>query len=203
MEQLLTGLGLSGSAGLNAYLPMLIMGVMARLDVMQLQDPYDKLSSPLILGILVILLIIEMTADKIPAVDNLNDAIQTFIRPSAGALLFTASTAGVDATDPTMLTAASLLGGGMSAGSVHTVKAISRPGVTLTTAGFGNFFVSIIEDIISFFVSIFAILIPFIVLILSFSMVVIVGWIFWDYHRIRTYFPSEQTIYRRLPRLLN
>jgi Domain of unknown function (DUF4126) len=192
MESFLTGLGLSGSAGLNAYLPLWIMAVMNRLDMMELQEPYTTLSSYPVIALLTVLLLIEMTADKIPAVDSVNDMIQTIIRPSAGALLFVASTAGVGNADPTLVTVASLLGGGLSAGSVHATKASVRPGITLSTGGIGNFFMSIFEDIISFCVSIFAILIPFIVIFFSMSLVAILGWWVWDGKRTRKYFPKEK-----------
>jgi hypothetical protein len=196
MESFLTGLGLSGSAGLNAYLPLLIMGVMARLELMELNKPYDQLSSYPIIALITILLLIEMTADKIPAVDNINDIINTFIRPAVGALLFVASTAGVETDNPTLLTAASLIGGGLSAGSIHTAKATIRPGVTLTTGGMGNFLVSFLEDVVSFFVSIFAILIPFVVIFFSMSLVAILGWWMWDLGHARRYFPKESEDYR-------
>lgn len=191
MEQLLTGLGLSGSAGLNAYLPLLILGVMQRLDVVELTDPYNTLGSPLVLGVLVILLIVEMGADKIPAVDSLNDVINTAIRPTAGAVLFASSTGDLQTSDPSILTAASVLMGFVSAGSVHAVKAMVRPGVTVTTGGFGNFIVSLIEDVISFFVSVFAIFIPFIILIFTVSFFAIVGWWWWDWKRTRHYFGKQ------------
>lgn len=190
-ESILTGLGLSGSAGLNAYLPLLILGVMQRVKVVELAEPYDTIGHPLVLAILVVLLIIEMTADKIPAVDSLNDLINTGIRPAAGALLFTASTSTMQDTDPTLLTAASLLSGGISAGGIHAAKTAVRPGVTVSSGGMGNFFVSLIEDVISTMVSLFAVLLPFAVLLFAFSVVAIVGWWAWDWRRTRKYFGPE------------
>jgi len=192
MESALTGLGLSGSAGLNAYLPLLILGVMGRLDVMTLNEPYDLLTSIPVLLVVAVLLLIEMTADKVPAVDTLNDGINTLIRPLAGALLFAASTSAVQDVDPTTLTIASLVTGSFSAGSIHAIKATVRPGVTMSTGGIGNFFVSIFEDITSFIVSIFAILLPFIVIFFSLSVVALSGWVVWDIQRTRRYFPQEK-----------
>ena len=190
-ESILTGLGLSGSAGLNAYLPLLILGLMQRMEVIELAEPYDTIGHPLVLALLVVLLIIEMTADKIAAVDSLNDLINTGVRPAAGALLFTASTSTLQDADPTMLTAASLLSGGVSAGGVHAAKAAVRPGVTMSSGGLGNPFVSFIEDVISTIVSLFAVLLPFVVLLFSFSVVAIVGWWAWDWKRTRKYFVAE------------
>ena len=86
--ELLTGIftafGLSASAGLNAYIPLLIVGLLARYtDLLTLNSPWDTLVNPWIILMLCILIIIEMLADKIPAVNHINDLIQTFIRPAA------------------------------------------------------------------------------------------------------------------------
>jgi hypothetical protein len=188
---ILTGLGLSGSAGLNAYLPLFIMGVMHRLGWLTLTDPYDNISAWPIMILLGILLLIEMTADKIPAVDTANDAINTIIRPLAGAILFSASTGSMQNVDPTLMTAASLLSGSVAAGGIHAIKASVRPGVTLATAGMGNAFVSVIEDGISASVSLIAILLPFIVIFFFFSAVSLTGWIMWDTYRVRQYFRTS------------
>ena len=87
--ELLTGIfsafGLSASAGLNAYIPLLAIGIIDHYtDLLSLEKPWDTLSNPWILILLGILLIIEMLADKIPAVNHLNDLIQTVVRPAAG-----------------------------------------------------------------------------------------------------------------------
>ncbi len=94
--ELLTGIftafGLSASAGLNAYIPLLMVALLGRYtNLMQLTAPWDTLTNPWIILLLCILVIIEMLADKVPAVNHLNDALQTFIRPVAGAIVFAAS----------------------------------------------------------------------------------------------------------------
>jgi len=94
--ELLTGIftafGLSASAGLNAYIPLLIVGLLARYtDLLTLNSPWDTLANPWIILFLCILVIIEMLADKVPAINHINDLIQTFIRPAAGAIAFAAS----------------------------------------------------------------------------------------------------------------
>lgn len=193
METFLTGLGLSGSAGLNAYLPLMIVGVMHRLNWMEVAAPYDQLSSIPALVIVFILMLVEMTADKVPAVDHTNDLINTFIRPVAGALLFLASTSGVDDNmNPTLMIAVSIMAGSISAGSVHGIKATARPAVTFSTFGFGNMFVSLFEDIVAFVVSLFAILLPFIVIFFALSGLSLTCWLVWDLRRTRQYFRSLQ-----------
>ena len=85
--------GLSASAGLNAYIPLLVVGVIAHYtNLIKLNPPYDVLANPYILILIGILLIIEMLADKVPVANHINDLIQTFVRPVAGAIVFAAST---------------------------------------------------------------------------------------------------------------
>src|SRR5512136_1232252 len=139
MEALLgifSAFGLSASAGLNAYIPLLVIGVLAHYtDAIKLTPPFDTLANPWILIMLGILLIIEMLADKIPAVNHVNDLIQTFVRPAAGAIAFAASTDVIHGISPVLAMACGLL----VAGSVHIVKSAAvRPLVTATTAGAGN-----------------------------------------------------------------
>ena len=93
---LITGLGLAVAAGLNAYIPLMVAGLLVRFDVISFGDPYDILGSTPALVIVGILLAVELLADKIPAVDSVNDAIQTFIRPASGAVLFAAAAAGAE-----------------------------------------------------------------------------------------------------------
>ena len=166
-----TAFGLSASAGLNAYIPLLVVGVIAHYtDWITLNTPWDLLANPWVLIVLGILVIIEMLADKIPAVNHINDAIQTFVRPAAGAIAFAASAKVITDINPVL----ALICGLLVAGSVHVVKAAAvRPVVTATTGGAGNVPVSIAEDIISTVVSILAILVPILVAILLIVVIVL------------------------------
>ncbi|MBK8431447.1 MAG: DUF4126 domain-containing protein [Chloroflexi bacterium] len=152
--------GLSTSAGLNAYIPLLMVAVLGRFTTLiQLQEPFDALTSWWSIGALVILLAIEVTVDKIPAVDTINDGIQTFVRPAAGALLFASQANVISDVSPILAVIAGLI----LAGGVHTAKGITRPMVTASTAGTGNWVVSIMEDVTAFFVSLMAIILPIII----------------------------------------
>lgn len=154
--------GLSTSAGLNAYIPLLMVSLAARFPahdpLLKLAEPYDIMANVWVIGILVILLLIEMFVDKIPAVDTINDVIQTFVRPAAGAVLFAANANVVTDINPVFAIIAGLL----VAGSVHTAKGITRPAITATTAGTGNWLVSILEDATAVVISILSILVPII-----------------------------------------
>jgi hypothetical protein len=176
MEMLLgvfSAFGLSASAGLNAYIPLLVVGVIAHYfpSLLNLNQPWDLIANPWILILLGVLVIIEMLADKVPAVNHINDIIQTFIRPAAGAVVFAASAKVITDIHPLIALACGLL----VAGGVHVAKsAVVRPIVTATTAGAGNLPVSIAEDVISTIVSILAIILPIIMLILLVVLFVLV-----------------------------
>ncbi|MCB9438120.1 MAG: DUF4126 domain-containing protein [Anaerolineales bacterium] len=185
MEAIATGLGLSSSAGLNAYLPLLLFNLAVRFELIDAEGATaEKLASWQALAIFSILLIVEMIVDKVPVLDTLNDIVGTVIRPVAGAALMSASTGSLqNDIDPTTLQWIALITGGISAGSVHGVKAVSRPLITGTTGGTGNWAVSIFEDIISFGVSIFAILLPFIMIFVAVSIVILALWWLWETQR--------------------
>lgn len=160
MLDLFSAFGLAGSAGLNAYIPLLLVALAARFPVtdplLNLAEPYNVIGSWWAIGLIAVLLLIEMTVDKIPAVDTINDVIQTFVRPAAGAVLFAANANIVNDVHPVLALGAGLL----IAGGVHAVKGVARPVVTATTAGTGNWLVSLLEDIVAFFTSILAIFLP-------------------------------------------
>lgn len=176
---LFTAFGLSASAGLNAYIPLLLVGLIARYTtLLHLSQPWDTLSNPWIILLLCVLVIIEMLADKIPAVNHINDIIQTFIRPTAGAIAFAASANVVSDVHPVLALAAGLL----ISGTVHVAKAGAlRPAVTATTGGAGNIPVSIAEDIVSTVVSLLAIVVP---LLIGTLLIVLAAFLlYWIYRR--------------------
>jgi len=166
--------GLASSAGLNAYIPLLLVALAARFPsgdpLLRLAEPYDVMGSWWAIGLLAVLLFIEMTVDKIPAVDTLNDAIQTFIRPAAGAVLFAANANVVTDIHPLLALGAGLF----VAGGVHAAKGTVRPLVTATTAGTGNWFISLVEDIVAFFMSLLAIVLPILAGIAFLALVVFI-----------------------------
>lgn len=165
MEGLLnlaSAFGLSTSAGLNAYIPMLTVALIARFTrLIQLEAPWDALTSWWVIALLVILLVVEELADKIPAVDSVNDLVQTLVRPTAGAILFAANTQSAIQMHPVL----AMTCGVILAGSVHVVKSGVRPVVTATTAGVGNPIVSTVEDVIAAVTSFIAVIFPYLMLL--------------------------------------
>ena len=168
---ILSAFGLSASAGLNAYIPLLVVALLARFtDLIRLSSPWDGLTNGWIIALLVVLSLIEFFADKIPAVNHINDVIQTFVRPTAGAIVFAASAQVLTEINPILSLGAGLL----VAGGVHAVKSLAiRPVVTATTAGIGDVPVSMAEDIVSTVLSILSIVLPVLVLVL---VIIIMAW---------------------------
>ncbi len=159
---LASAFGLSTSAGLNAYIPLLAIAVLGRwTSLVELEPPWSALTNGWIIALLVVLLAVETLADKIPAVDTANDVVQTLIRPTAGAVLFAATTQPHLHLHPMLAMACGVI----LAGGVHTVKASVRPVLTATTGGIANPIVSTLEDGISAIVSFLSILIPILVVI--------------------------------------
>jgi len=156
LANIVAAFGLAGAAGLNAYIPLLIVAILARLNLLQLSPPFDALASWPAIVALVVLGLIEFVADKVPGVDHLNDVIQTFIRPAAGAILFAANTGVVSGIDPTL----ALICGLVLALGVHATKAATRPVVNGATMGIGAPFVSLAEDLAALASSLLAIFAP-------------------------------------------
>ena len=172
MLELLAGTGLAAAAGLNAYIPLLLLGLAGRfLDVVTLPAGWAWLENEWVLGILGVLLIIEMVADKIPAVDTVNDWIQTIVRPSSGGIVFgtgaTSETAAV--TDPASFFESNqwvpIVVGVVIALAVHLMKAGARPALNALTFGLAAPVASVAEDISSVVLSILALLAPVLVIL--------------------------------------
>lgn len=178
MLELLTGTGLAASAGLNAYIPLLALGLLARYtNLITLPAGWQWLESGWVLAILLVLLAVEFVADKVPVLDSVNDVLQTFVRPTAGGLAFGAgaSSQTVTVSDPDGLFSGNqwvpVVVGVVIALVVHLVKALSRPVVNTVTAGFGAPVVSTAEDATSAAMSVVAILLPFLVIVFLIGMV--------------------------------
>ena len=174
--------GLSASAGLNAYIPLLVIALLAKFtDLIKLNEPWNALTSWWIIGLLVVLSLIEFFADKVPAVNHINDLIQTFIRPAAGAIAFAASAKVLTDVSPLLSIGAGIL----VAGTVYPVKPLwVHPVVTATSAGAANVPVSIAEDVVSTLLSILSVIVP---VVIACALVMITAYIIWRlYRRART-----------------
>ena len=179
MLEFLTGTGLAAAAGLNAYIPMLVLGLSSRLfDVVNLPAGWAWLENEWVLGILALLLLLEIVADKVPAVDTINDWIQTIVRPASGGIVFGSGTAAETAvvTDPAEFFASNqwvpVVIGIVLALTVHAGKMAARPIANAATAGAAAPVLSTVEDLSSLLLSAVAIVIPVLVVAGLASLVV-------------------------------
>jgi hypothetical protein len=141
---LLAGLGLSATAGLRAYIPLLAVGLAASANIIPLQSSFQDLASAPVLIILAVLTIVEFIIDKIPLVDHVSDAVHTIIRPVSGGIIMAGTANSLSTLSPWV---AAILGA-LLALVFHGAKAATRPAVSATTVGVGNPIVSLVEDIV-------------------------------------------------------
>jgi len=174
----LTGLTLAAPAGLNAYIPVLAVALAQRFGWLQLSGAYARMGDWWFIALVSVLLLVEIVADKVPAVDHVNDAIQTIVRPAAGGLLAVAA-AGEGKLEPWLLLAAGVL----VAGGVHAVKAYARPFINALTGGAGAPVVSTAEDVGAAGISVMAIAAP---VIAALTVVAAVGTALWGISRWRS-----------------
>ncbi|WP_205789341.1 DUF4126 domain-containing protein [Microbacterium sp. CPCC 204701] len=177
MLEFLVGSGLATAAGLNAWMPLFVLGVADRfVPAVELPGGWAWLSSDVALWVVGALLVVEIVADKIPAVDSVNDVIQTVVRPAAGGIAFGAGSSAetVRVDDPDLLTGTAWVPiaiGVVIALAVHMVKAAVRPAVNVATAGVAAPVISTVEDVTSLGLSVLAIIVPIIALVVIAGLV--------------------------------
>lgn len=182
--ELMTGFGLATAAGLNAYIPMLLMGLMGRYtNVIDLPPGWSWLENGWVLGIVAALLIVEIVADKIPALDSVNDTVQTLVRPTSGGIVFGSGTAAQTAavTDPGEFASSGqwvpVVVGVVTALVVHLTKTAVRPAANMATGGVAAPVLSTLEDLTSMSLSFIAILVPALVLIVVIALACGAWWL--------------------------
>jgi uncharacterized membrane protein len=182
MIAVLTGMGLSAAAGLNAYIPFLVVALIAKYtDLIVLPSAYGWIESWWAIGIGSALLLTEVVVDKVPAVDTVNDAVQTFIRPTMGGLL-AAATAGAAELDKSVEMQYPWVGvvlGVVVAGIVHVGKTTARPAANVATLGMGAPVLSTVEDGASLGLSLIALFVPLLVIVALLAVLAALGWLVW------------------------
>jgi len=164
LPALALAIALAASAGLRAWLPLLLAGGLARLGVLDLGSSFQFLSSTRALVLFGVATAIELAGDKIPVVDHALDVIGTPLRPLAGAVL-AASVLGT-VTDPLTSVVLGTAVGAPSALVPHAAKSVLRAASTTVTGGLANPVLSLIEDAISLLTFILAVLVPLVVVAL-------------------------------------
>ena len=175
LPQLLLGLSLASAAGLRAFLPLLVLSAAAHFHVVHLNGQFAWLQSWTALVVLGTAAVAEVLADKIPVVDHALDAVQTLVRPAAGALAMASTQSHFDPVTAGVL---GLIMGAPLAGTLHAAKGGTRLASTATTAGLANPFLSLAEDTASAGLSLLAVFVPYLAAL--FALVLFYGlWRVW------------------------
>ncbi|MGB8407158.1 MAG: DUF4126 domain-containing protein [Mycobacterium sp.] len=176
--ELFTGFGLATASGLNAYIPLLAMGLLGRFtNLVHLPHQWAWLTNGWVIGIVAVLLIVEIVADKVPALDTVNDTIQTFVRPTSGGIVFGSGTAAQTATvtDPGAFVHSGqwlpVAIGALTALAVSLTKSTVRPVANVATGGVAAPVLSTVEDITSVALVITAILVPVLVVVVLAALI--------------------------------
>ena len=156
---LLLGIGLAASTGLNTFVPLLLLSAAARFHIagIALGEKFEWLSSDLAIGVLIVASIVEIVADKIPAVDHFLDSVGTFVRPVAGAV---AAASVLTDVDPAVAARRGIAVGAPASLGLHTLKAGTRLTSSAATLGCANPVLSLIEDVASLSLSLLSIFVP-------------------------------------------
>ncbi|WP_433255875.1 DUF4126 domain-containing protein [Streptosporangium sp. CA-135522] len=182
----LTGLGLSTAAGLNAYIPLLVVGLLANFtDQIRLPQEFAWLANGWVIGIIGVLLLAEIVLDKVPVVDSVNDMIQTVVRPASGGVVFSATEAAARLDGSAWMSHNPWLSwvlGIAIALAVHVMKTTARPVVNVSTAGVGAPVVSTVEDAGSLGISLIAIFLPILVVV-AVAVLALFAW--WAIRKVR------------------
>ncbi len=197
--ELLTGFGLATAAGLNAYIPLLALGLLSRFtDLVSLPSGWAWLENGWVLLIVAVLLVVEVIADKVPALDSVNDTIQTFVRPTAGGIVFGSGTAAQTAavTDPGAFASSgqwvAVAIGVVTALVVSLTKSAVRPVANIGTAGMAAPVLSTAEDVVSVGLVFSAILVPALVLVALVVLAAVIVQVWRWRRRVRSRRPSPQ-----------
>ncbi len=166
-------MGSAWLSGINLYATVATLGVLQKFGFVKLPGELGVLSNGWVLGVAGVMYAVEFFADKIPAVDSAWDAIHTFIRVPAGAIL--AATAFAD-FDPTVKTIAMIVGGGVALGS-HGLKATTRLAANTSPEPFSNIALSVGEDVLTFGSAILMTISPVAILVIVVLFLILLIWL--------------------------
>lgn len=166
-------LGAAWTSGINLYATVAVLGLLQHYGLGRLPGGLEVLDNWYIIGLALFLYTVEFVADKIPYVDTVWDAVHTFIRVPAGAVIALAATTELS---PAVQVAALLLGGGLAL-STHGTKATVRAAANTSPEPFTNWTLSIIEDVFAIGAIVFAVIHPVAILAVIFIFLLILAWI--------------------------
>lgn len=168
-----TAAGSAWLSGINLYATVVTLGLLQRYQLVKLPGELGILGNWWVIGLAAGLYLVEFIADKIPAVDSVWDALHTFIRVPAGAIL--AATAFAD-FDPAVKTAAMIIGGSIALGS-HGAKAATRLAANTSPEPFSNITLSLLEDVLAFGSTVLMVFFPIAILVVVIIFLVLLIWL--------------------------
>jgi hypothetical protein len=177
LETLGFALGTSFASGLNLYATVAAAGLFQRFGVVTLPEPLQVLANPVVLGVALTLFLVEFIADKIPYVDSAWDALHTFIRPPAAALISYSAFAGESVPEEWKL-AAALLAGSVALTS-HGAKASTRAAANASPEPVSNWTLSLLEDGLAVFLAWMAAEHPLLTAAIVVALVVVAVFVIW------------------------
>jgi hypothetical protein len=137
-------IGLAACAGLRAWLPLLLAGTLARVGVIEVGPSFEFLTTNRALLLFGVATVVEIVADKIPAVDHALDALSTILRPAAASLLAASVIGGF--ADPLTAWVVGVAVGAPTALVPHAAKSAARAASSAVTVGLANPIISLLED---------------------------------------------------------
>lgn len=168
--------GLAWASGLRLYIVLFLVGIAGYFGWLALPSHLAVLAHPIVLGTSGTLAVTEFLADKIPGFDSLWDAVHTFIRIPAGALLAAGSVSGLGEHNVPLMIAAGLIGGTITAGS-HFTKAGTRVAINHSPEPFSNWGASLFEDLAAPGIVLLAVAAPVLLLVLLLFAVLVALWL--------------------------
>lgn len=191
-------MGTAWTSGINLYATIAVLGLLQRFGFTHLPGELTVLSNKWIIGLAIFLYAIEFVADKIPYVDTIWDAVHTFIRIPAGAILALSATTNFS---PAIQTAALLLGGSLAL-TTHGTKATVRAAANVSPEPFTNWTLSIVEDIFAIGAIIFAAFNPVAILVVIFIFLLVFAWVLPKVLRaLRRMINALKSLFNRQPAL--
>ena len=173
IEVLGLGLGAAWTSGINLYATVAVLGLVQRFGFAELPGGLHVLDNWIIISVALLLYAVEFVADKVPYVDTLWDALHTFIRVPAGAVVALSATINLD---PRIQVLALLLGGGLAL-STHGTKATLRAAANTSPEPVTNWTLSLLEDIFAIGAAILAVFNPIAILVVIAIFLLLLAWI--------------------------
>jgi hypothetical protein len=173
IQILALALGTAWTSGINLYATVAVLALLQHYKLAQLPGGLHVLDNWIIIGIALFLYAVEFFADKIPYVDTVWDAVHTFIRIPAGAVIAAAATSDIN---PTVQVVALLLGGGLAL-STHGTKATLRAGANLSPEPLTNWSLSVLEDVVAVGAVALAVFSPVAIIVLILGFLLLLVWI--------------------------